>query len=48
MPKDGVRSSWKGQRPVIRSRPARRSSTRPETISTMSAASRTRSIDSLV
>jgi len=36
----GVRSSWKGQRPVQRA-PALRSCVRPETTSTISAAEKT-------
>src|SRR3954462_8286320 len=44
---DGVRSSWKGQRPVQRL-PTRRRSERAPTSSTMSTASLTRSIDSFV
>src|SRR5829696_6878559 len=46
MPNDGVRSSWKGHRPSIRFAPDRRSSVFAPTRSTMSIASRTRSIDS--
>ena len=44
---EGVRSSWNGHRPSQRV-PRRRSSVCAETTSTMSAACRTRSIDSAV
>src|SRR5687768_17185197 len=45
---DGERSSWNGHSPEYRPAPARLSSVRVDTRSTMSTASRTRSTDSFV